>query len=132
MPTSVAQILEVPNRYVGRCVTLTAPTNGHALYESRQELDRFERTPRESEDFQMIGVYLPPEVDEEKELIDRNLTWTVTGRVDTCERIWTRTRSSAARVRPTRGSIRLVGVPGYCHTRHGPVVTAHFATVYPD
>lgn len=79
----------------------------------------------------MIGVYLPPEVDREME--DRNLRWTVTGRVDTCERIWTRPAVGAPlaspSTRPDPNYIYYVTVPGYCHHRdRGVVLNAHVAT----
>lgn len=133
--TSVAAIRAAPRRYVGRCVTIVAPSNGYALYASSEELERFERVPRQETGFDMIGVYLPSQVHDLRDLLDRNLVWTLTGRVDTCERIRARTER---RYRPRRrapragrqgedGPISMIIVPGYCHTRDGPVLSAHSA-----
>jgi hypothetical protein len=128
LQTTVAQIRAAPTQYVGRCVTLTARSDGFGLYDSEEELDRYRRSPTQWREILMIGVYLPPKV--ERELTDLHLSWTVTGRLDTCERIYARSpdgEASAPRSSQSEPDV-IRFVPGYCHQRRGPVLNAHYAT----
>jgi hypothetical protein len=47
--TTVAQIQAAPTQFVGRCVTLTARSNGFGLYDSQEELDVLNRRLRSGE-----------------------------------------------------------------------------------
>jgi hypothetical protein len=129
--TTVAQIRAAPAQYVGLCVTLTARSNGVGLYDSQEELDRYEQAPTRWRDIRMIGVYLPPKV--EREITDLHLLWTVSGRVDTCERVYARSPHREAPALPSSPSEpdQFLFVTGYCHQRErGPVVNAHHARAH--
>jgi hypothetical protein len=81
----------------------------------------------------MIGVYLPPKAGRNRELTGLNLLWTVTGRLDTCERIYARSPHREAPALPSSqsGPDVFLFVTGYCHHRErGPVLNAHYARAH--
>jgi hypothetical protein len=120
--TSVLAIRADPERFVGRRVTVTGFSNGISLFAHPRPLKQLLKAKRwgSADKSQMIGVYALPRLDEAMQAEERRrgLEWTVTGIVDTCERMIARSEAEAGDI---------VYVSGYCHYWDGPVLLAEHA-----
>jgi hypothetical protein len=123
-PATVLEIATRPQHFVGRCVTVTGPASGIALYDGVEGIYLSQSAGRNSGRHR-IGLYSRDNAIR-REAAKRRAPalLTVTGRVDTCEAMEAAARrASEARKRET-GEISIVFMSGYCHYLGGPVVRA--------
>jgi hypothetical protein len=120
-PTTVTDIGESLDDYLGRCVTVSGPASSIALFSSVEGIYRSQRLaadgnpdPAEARRHR-LGLYSRD--GEIRRMRSANLPWlTVTGIVDSCERKQKRAQAAA------RDSIIMMS--GYCHYYGGAVIDA--------
>ena len=127
VPASVAQIARDPDNFVGRCVTVTAPSSAAALF---QDIDAIylgtAPAPFESAHGERgrIGLYVLEDPSPLREMAHNGpLHLTVTGTVDTCEATMARYRAAFER-KHAPNEILIPSLGGYCHWFGGPVSRA--------
>ena len=115
--TDLRAIAEHPERFAGRCVTVSGPASGIALYSGVEGIYLNQRKYYGGWRHR-IGLY-SPDNRIRRSAADRDspAVLTVTGRVDTCERLSAAAHASA-------GPDSIVMMSGYCHYYSGAVVHA--------
>lgn len=123
-PATVRQIATRPEDFVGRCVTVTGPASGIAIYDGVEGIYLSQSEGRNSWRHR-IGVYSRDNAIR-REAAERRAPalLTVTGRVDTCEAMEASARRAAAENDRKTGEVSIVMMGGYCHYLGGPVVRA--------
>lgn len=124
-PTTVADIGERLDQYLGRCVTVSGPASSLALFSSVEGIYRSQRLtadgnpdPAEARR-NRLGLFSRNNAIRGLKL--GNVPWmTVTGVVDSCERKRDRAVAAAA----AAGEIAVFVGAGYCHYYSGAVVNA--------
>lgn len=120
---NVVEITSRPDRYYGRCVTVTGPYAGITMYSGHEGIYRVNRygpdgNPTAADRGHRIGI-------DRQQLrnlgLRHPLLTTVTGRVDICERRRARFEQQAR----DRGQPAIFMLGGYCHYHGGPTIVVH-------
>lgn len=127
MRTTVAELRERPNEYVGKCVTVTGLTDWLALFDTelmRRRVSDALRRGRSVANFAgQVGVYFPEETEVSRADPPPG-RWSVTGRVTSCEQMHQESERQLASEPHEEGIIKLTIPTGFCHSRNGPVIIA--------
>lgn len=133
-PVSVASLARQPERPDGRCVTLTAWSDGFTLFADRaawRQLSRSDaagRPPTALLRTRFIGAYdMPDEAFLERGASVRR--WTVAGLVSDCAQ---NDKEIGAGVRREADHIVITMSAGFCHSRTGPILTITEARASPE
>lgn len=119
-PATVVEITSRPDRYFGRCVTVTGAYAGITMFNDREGIYRAHRFASDgnisaADRGHQLGI-------DRQQLRDLGLRHplrtTVTGRVDICERRHARLEQQAR----DRGELPLIMLAGYCHYYGGPTI----------
>jgi len=121
--TSVAAIARNPDRFVGRCVTVSGPVGGTMIYTDNEGIylahrGRGGHSAGPPASLHRVGLYSPNAEIRARYSRPPPVRLTVTGTVDTCARMRQRVE---AENRP--GQV-LTMLGGYCHWQGGPVIHA--------
>lgn len=115
--TTLQAIIDAPERWLDRCVTVEARTSGRVLYaRDGQDGENADRVGLDNAE--AIGLRLAR---------DRDVRVTVTGRVDSCRR---RAELVRRETSGDRGRNFIVLLSGYCHYASGPVLVAWSGQVH--
>lgn len=132
---SVSDIAQRPERFLSRCVTVIAYSDGRSLFAKRTALTKHVALRNISLSGsrlgnQMMGVYGLPTLSTElmHRQSSRGLRWRLTGLVETCADMDRRARQ-AAKTRRQDGMISIVMLTGHCHYLGGPVLQVTAAKV---
>lgn len=117
---TIVEIASRPDRYFGRCVTVSGALSGVALYDGREGLYRAfqygaDGNPTAADRTHRIGI----DSQQLRELrVRKPLASTVTGRVDNCAARQARAEQAEA----SRGAPAIISLGGYCHFNDGPTL----------
>lgn len=121
--TSVAAIARRPDRFVGRCVTVSGPAAAATIYTHAEgtylaHRGRGGHASGPPASLHRVGLYSPNGALRERDARSPVVHLTVTGTVDTCARMQQRAEAGGS------GEMRVFTLGGYCHWQDGPVIQA--------
>lgn len=127
---TVGEIKRRPDRFLGRCVTVSGPVDPISIYASdaararSHRLLRLRGTPTEPDPRHRLGLYRGDDRSEGRGLDGH---WKITGIVDDCELMYERAQEKAARERVAGTqedgeAMVVIMMTGYCHYLSGPVI----------
>jgi hypothetical protein len=121
--TSVAAIARRPERFVGRCVTVSGPAAATTIYTSVEgsylaHRGRGGHASGPPASLHKVGLYSPNAELRERYYLSPLFRLTVTGTVDTCALMQQRAEAAGG------PEIRVVTLGGHCHWQDGAVIHA--------
>ena len=137
---TVGEIKRRPDRFLGRCVTVSGPVDPISIYASdaararSHRLLRLRGTPTEPDPRHRLGVYFG---NDRSEAHGRNGRWKITGIVDDCDLMYERAQSKATRetgagTQEEGDAMVVIMMTGYCHYLSGPVIRSVAAERLPE